>query len=338
MSDPSVIDATRRPDSASSSNSLARLMIRYGEAYTLVVMMIVIAVVFSVMPSTSDTFPTAANLRIVIANQTVLAIVALAAFIPLITNEFDVSVGANLGLASIFAASAMSVGAPWPIALCVAASLGAAVGAVNGFLITWAGVNSLITTLGTSIIIHGLVVWKTSGVSIVSNIPQALTRFGSGAVLGIPLPFFALLLVTFGVAYLVYYTPFGRYLYAIGSNASAARLVGINTKRVLFRTFVLAGFLAGLAGFLQVARTGGANPRVGEAFTLPALAAAFLSAASIKPGTYNVVGVIVAVFFLATLNSGLNLAGADVYVNDLINGCALILGVGLARFLGRSRS
>ncbi|RWA61151.1 ABC transporter permease [Mesorhizobium sp.] len=336
MSDPTVTEA-RKTVAGSASSGITGLIIRYGEAYTLVGLMLVIAAVFSVLPATSETFPTAANLRIVIANQTVLAIVALAAFIPLITNEFDVSVGANLGLASILAASAMSIGVPWPVALCIAAGVGACVGVVNGLLITWAGINSLITTLGTSIIIHGIVVWKTNGVSIVSNIPPALTRFGSGAVFGVPLPLFALLAVTIAIAYLAYHTPFGRYMYAIGSNASAARLVGINTKRILFRSFVLAGLLAGLAGFLQVSRTGGANPRVGEAFTLPALAAAFLSAASIRPGTYNVVGVIVAVFFLATLNSGLNLAGADVYVNDLINGCALILGVGLARFLGRNQ-
>ncbi|MDG4897630.1 ABC transporter permease [Mesorhizobium sp. WSM4976] len=336
MSEPMVTEMSTQ-GSRTTNSRIAGLIIRYGEAYTLVGLMLLIAIFFSILPATHATFPTAANLRIVIANQAVLAIVALAAFSPLIINEFDVSVGANLGLASILAASAMSIGVPWPIALLVAASVGASVGVVNGLLITKAGVNSLIATLGTSIIIHGIVVWKTNGVSIVTNIPPELTRFGSGVLFGVPLPMFALVALTLVLAYLVYHTPFGRYMYAIGSNASAARLVGINTNRILFRTFVLAGLLAGLAGFLQVARTGGANPRVGEAFTLPALAAAFLSAASIKPGVYNVFGVIVAVFFLATLNSGLNLAGADVYVNDLINGCALILGVGLARFLGRNQ-
>ena len=86
-----------------------------------------------------------------------------------------------------------------------------------------------------------------------------------------------------------------------------------------------------------MARAGGADPRVGESFTLPALAAAFLSAAAIKPGHYNVGGVLVAIFFLAALNSGLNLAGAANYVSNYVNGAALIVGVGLAGFMGRRR-
>lgn len=310
---------------------------RWAEAYTLVGFTLLIAVFFSLWPVTAEMFLTTANFRIVIGNQAVLAIVALAAFLPLITNEFDVSVGATLGLSSITAASAMVAGVPWPLAIAVAALTGTAVGFINGLLIAKAGVNSLITTLGTSIIIHGVVVWLTKGVSIVSGIPHALSSFGSGAFLGIPLPVFALGVIALTSAYIVSFTPFGRHLYAMGSNLSAAKLVGINVGRTQLQVFMLSGLLAGLAGFLQIARSGGANPRVGETFTLPALAAAFLSTASILPGRYNVAGVIVAVIFLATLNSGLNLAGADVYVNDLVNGSALILGVSLARFLGRSR-
>ena len=95
--------------------------------------------------------------------------------------------------------------------------------------------------------------------------------------------------------------------------------------------------LAGGAGALQVARAGGADPRVGEQFTLPALAAAFLSAAAIQPGRYNVWGTIVAIFFLAALNAGLNLAGSQDYVTNFVNGAALIIGVGLAAYLGRRR-
>jgi ribose transport system permease protein len=311
------------------------LIIRYGEAYTLVIVMVIVGGFFSVWPATSETFPTLANLRIVVGNQAVLAILALAVFVPLVTGEFDLTVGANMGLASVFAASAMSAGVAWPAALVIALGSATLIGVVNGLLVTRAGVNSLISTLGVSIIVHGIVVWYTAGLPIVSNIPRGLTAFGSGTWLGIPQPTYILAAIVAVAFYVITYTPFGRYLYAIGSNVSAARLVGIDTQRVVLLGFVLSGVLAGLAAFVQIARAGGANPRVGESFTLPAMAAAFLSAASIQPGRYNVFGVVVAVFFLATLNSGLNLAGADVYVNDLVNGTALIVGVGLARFLGR---
>jgi ribose transport system permease protein len=137
------------------------------------------------------------------------------------------------------------------------------------------------------------------------------------------------------VYYLLGHTPYGRYLYAFGSNRGAARLVGIRTKLTLGMTFVIAGVLSGLAGILQVSRAGSADPKLGETFTLPALAAAFLSAAAIKPGRYNVWGTLVAIFFLAVLNNGLNLAGSPQYVANYVNGAALIVGVGLAVKLGR---
>jgi ribose transport system permease protein len=147
----------------------------------------------------------------------------------------------------------------------------------------------------------------------------------------------ALAVVAALVYYLLEHTPYGRYLYALGSNRSAARLTGIRIKMVVGTTFVIAGALCGAAGVLQVARAGGANPRLAEAILLPALAAAFLSAAAIRPGRYNVGGVLVSVYFLAVLNNGLNLAGAPEYVSNFVNGGALIVGVGVAARLGGRR-
>jgi ribose transport system permease protein len=209
------------------------------------------------------------------------------------------------------------------------------VGLVNGLIITRLGVNSLVTTLGTSVILDGIIQLKTHGQTIVQGIPTALTSFGYGTVLGIPETVYVALAVAFVVYYLLRSTPFGRYLYAIGANREAARLVGLNVRRLVLTTFVTSGLLCGGAGLLQVAVSGAGNPRVGDGFTLPALAAAFLSVAAIRPGRYNVWGCVVAISFLAVLNSGLNLAGAGTSVTDLANGIALILGVALAVQLGR---
>jgi ribose transport system permease protein len=123
----------------------------------------------------------------------------------------------------------------------------------------------------------------------------------------------------------------------MGANRAAARLIGLRTTRLALTGFVLAAVLAGLAGVLLVGVSGAGNPQVGPNFTLPAIAAAFLSVAAIKPGRFNVWGTLTAIVFLAILNSGLNLAGANPYVNDFANGGALILGVSLAAILGRRR-
>lgn len=307
----------------------------YLEAYAFLGLLIAAAAFFSVWPETSETFTSPANLRTLVASNSVIAIVALAALVPLVAYEFDLSVGAIAGLSSVYVASVLASGTSVPLAIGLGIGLGLLVGGINALLITRVGVNAVITTLGTSIILAGVVNQKTGGLSVTGNIPLSFSEFGSSNWLGIPKIAFILALVAIVVYYVLGHTPYGRYLYAFGANREAARLVGIRTKLTLGMTFVISGALCGAAGVLQVARAGSADPKVGETFTLPALAAAFLSAAAIKPGRYNVAGTLVAIFFLAVLNNGLNLAGSPEYVSNYVNGAALIVGVGLAVRLGR---
>lgn len=324
----------RQPDPPRPSR---RSLLSYLEAYAMVGLLVVVALFFTVLPSTSETFPTTANLNVLIGNQAVIAIVALAALLPLTCNEWDLSVGANAGLSAVFSASLMSNGTPVAVAVLVGIGLGSFIGLLNAVVVTRARVNAVIATLGMATIIDGAVNQKTHGIALVSNIPASVVDFGSTNWLGIPKPAYVLAVASIGVYYALYHTPVGRYLYALGSNPRAARLVGLRTNLLLGSTFVAAGALAGAAGVLEVTRAGGASPTVGDGFTLPALAAAFLSAAAIRPGRFNVGGTLVAIFFLATLNSGLNLAGAAPYVSSYVNGVALIIGVALASYLGRKR-
>jgi ribose transport system permease protein len=311
--------------------------LRFFEAHALLILLVAIAAFFSLWPATSDTFPTTANLQILVSSQTVIAVIALGALIPLVCYEFDLSVGAAAGLSAVFVASAMSDGLPTALAILLGVAIGALVGVANALLVTRAGINGVITTLGVATILGGVVIHKTGGLAIVTNIPEQVTDFGTGTTLGIPTVSFALVVVALAVHYLLAHTAFGRELYALGSSREAAALVGIRTNLVLGLTFVVAGTLSGIAGVLYVARAGGTDPSIGESFTLPALAAAFLSAAAVKPGRYNVGGTLVAIFFLAVLNNGLNLAGAAPYIASYVNGAALIIGVALGAFLHRRR-
>lgn len=313
-------------------------LLRFAEAYALLGLTIGLMVFFSVLPATSETFPTVANLQATLGNQSVLAIVALAALIPLVAQSYDFSVGATMGLASIYAASVMSSGAPVLVALALVLGIGLVVGLVNGLLVTRAGVSSVVVTLGTATIVEGVVAWKSGGQSIVDGIPTSLTSFGSDSFLELPLPVYLALFAAALVYFLLGHVPYGRAVQAVGSNPRAARLVGLDVKRITLSTFAIAGLLAGAAGLLQVARSGAGNPQIGPGFTLPAIAAAFLSIAAIKPGRFNPWGMMVAILFLATLNSGLNLAGVNTYVNDFANGLALIAGVAFAGAFGRRRA
>jgi ribose transport system permease protein len=331
-------DVLVAPEEAAPPRRRRRKPLRsYLEAYAFLGLLVLAFLFFSFCSKTSGTFTTSANLQVLIGSSTVVAIVALGALVPLVCNEWDLSIGASAALGSVYAAQALTHGTAVPLAILLAVGIGLIVGIVNALLVTRLGVNAVITTLGISIVITGVIQLKTHGQTVAGNIPTSVTNFGTLNWFGIPRTAFAVAAIAVLVYYGLNHTPWGRYLYALGSNRSAARLVGIRTKLIIGSTFVIAGGLCGAAGMLQVARAGSADPNIADSLTLPGLAAAFLSAAAIRPGRYNVGGVLVAVYFLAVLNSGLNLAGAAPYISDFVNGTALIVGVGLAVRLGQRR-
>jgi ribose transport system permease protein len=215
--------------------------------------------------------------------------------------------------------------------------MGAAIGLVNGVLVAKVRVNALITTLGVATVIAGLISLYTKGTTIVSGISHDLINLGQGEWLGIPRTTFFLIAVAVLVAYVLGATIYGRRLRLVGSNPAAAQLVGLRLDRLVLSTFVFTGALAGVAGALLVARNGNANPASGNEYTLLAVAAAFLGATSIKPGQFNVLGTLVAIFFLAFSVNGLNLAGVDPWINDVFNGTALVVAVGLSAVFARQR-
>jgi ribose transport system permease protein len=162
-----------------------------------------------------------------------------------------------------------------------------------------------------------------------------LVRIGTNSWLGVPYLGWILLLVALFVGWLLRSTLFGRRLTQVGSNSRAAHIVGVNVSRTVLLGFVCSGALAGLAGVLLFAQTGAANPQVGAGYTLPALAAAFLGATTIRPGSFNVLGTLVGVFFVGVAVNGLTLAGAADWVQPVFNGGALVLAVALSSILGR---
>lgn len=312
-------------------------LLRAGEAWALVALTIALVVFFSLYPSTSESFPTMANFQAISGSQAIPLLAALAALLPLVCNEIDLSVGASIGLSAVLVAYALGHGVPLLAAALLGVGAGVLVGLTNGLLVTRAGISGVIATLGTMVIAVGVVLGITGGRSLLEDIPRSLTDFSTRNIVRVPAITFAALLVAALVYYLLAHTPLGRQLSMLGANRRAALLVGLRPARLLVVSFVLGGALAGLAGVLLVGRSGGADPNAGPPLTLPALTAAFLSAAAIRPGHFNAGGAVTAVAFLAVLNGGLNLAGAAPYVSQIVNGVALISGVALAAYLGRKR-
>jgi ribose transport system permease protein len=229
----------------------------------------------------------------------------------------------------------------WPlwVAILLPIAIGAFIGLLNGNTVARVGVNSLIVTLGISSVLAGIVSWYTSGASISQDVSTTLTNMGSGTWLGLPRTLYFLALVAFIVYYLLGHTPYGRYLYSIGSNRSAARLVGLRVDAYVLLAFVLSATLASVAGVLLVARNGGANPQSSTiTASIQALAAAYLGATAIKPGRFNVIGTLIAIYFLAFTVTGLQLAGVDPWISDVFNGAALFVAVLISTIIGRRRA
>jgi ribose transport system permease protein len=314
-------------------------VLHLAERYALAGLLVLVVAFFSLWPKTSLIYIQPDNIRNILGSQTVLAIIALGSIVPLVCGQFDLSVGSVAGLTSVLtAASYAHWHLPLVLGIVVGVLAGALIGAVNGLLVTRFGVNALITTLGTASVVTGIVNWYTKGLAIVQGVPDSLTQFGSKTFLGLPRTLFLLVAVALGIWYLLEQTPFGRYLHAVGGNPGAAELVGLNIPSLVRRSFVVSGAAAGLGGVVLLAQSGAGNPGVGATFTLTALAAAFLGATSVRPGRFNVVGTLLAIFFLATAITGLTFAGVQSFINDLFTGTALVLAVAISAVLRRRRT
>jgi ribose transport system permease protein len=273
-----------------------------------------------------------------LGGEVTLCVVAIAFTLPLMVGQLDLSVASVAGLASVAATAAMSFyHAPLVVAVTLALVVGLLVGTANGYLIAILGLDSIIVTLAGMTLIAGIVQWYTQGLSINTGISSALTNFGSLYWLGIPRVTYLLVILAGLSWYLIEKTPFGRYVRMIGSNRSAARLVGLPVRWLMFLVFALTGVFAGVGGVLLTARSGGTNPLDAPGLLLPGLAAVYLGATTIQPGRFNIVGTVLGVFFVATAVSGLTLCGVPPFVEQLFDGGALLLAVGLSRGLGTVR-
>lgn len=312
--------------------------VRLLENYALPALTVLVFAFFAFFPLSSQAFPTMNNISVILGSQAVVGLVAIAALFPLICGYFDFSLGANAVMAQVMTAGFMSVlGLPLWLSVIIALCLSTLVGVLNGFFVTRLGMSPFVTTLGMSMLLAGMMTWFTGGRTFVTGIDPALIRFGSTRLAGIPLAFFITLLIAAVAWYFFTHTPFGRSLYAIGSNASAAKLVGLPVTKNVWWSFVVAGLISGLAGVLQLARVGSAAASDGGTLLFPALAAVFLGATAIRPGFFNVVGTIVGAVFVSVSVSGLALSGASGWASNVFNGVALLAAVGLSTYLGRRR-
>ncbi|MET7654932.1 MULTISPECIES: ABC transporter permease [unclassified Streptomyces] len=308
-------------------------------AYGLLALTALLFLIFSL--ALPRTFPTLDTADSILSNQSIPAVLALAAMVPIVTGAFDLSIGYGLGLAHVMVIQlVVNGGWPWPLA-CLAVIVGGAVaGVLNGVIVVFGRIDSFIATLGTGSMMYAVTGWITDGGRIVpggQGLPAAFTDLFDSTFLGVPVPAFYVLALTVVLWLVLERLPLGRCLYVVGSNPRAAELVGIPTRRYTVYAFAASGLIVGLAGVLLAAQQQIGNPSVGLDYLLPAFAGALLGSTAIKPGRPNAIGTVVAVAVLAVGLTGIGQLGADFWTVPLFYGGTLLIAVGLAGYAARRR-
>ena len=304
--------------------------------YGLVILTVLLALFFSVL--LPETFPTLLNVRSIISDKAIIAILSLGAMIPMVAGKIDLTVGYGIVLWHILAISLQTqFGVPWPLAVLVVLALGAGVGLINGVLVEVAQIDAFIATLGTGTILYAIAMWYSQGRQIVGVCSDAFYALNGADLFGLPITGFYVLALSVVLWFVLEYLPIGRYFYAIGANPKAAELNGIPVRRYTILAFVASGLLTAFAGVLLAAKLRIGQASVGLEYLLPALVGAFLGSTTIKPGRVNVWGTVVGVTILAIGISGIQQFGALFFVEPLFNGATLLVAIGIAGYAQRRR-
>jgi ribose transport system permease protein len=307
---------------AAKPNRLRTAFSKVPESAALIVVLAALIVFFSLK---SPYFFNTDNFTNILIASAVVGIIACPATMLLIAGQFDLSVGGATALVTAVFAASFAHGHSAFLSVVASLAVAIGIGALNGFLVTVIGINALITTIGTMGVMRAFGFIRTNGQAVGFN---GFTTLGiSRPLFGIPWMvwiFFGVVLITITV---MRSTTFGRSLYAIGANPTAARLAGIRTRRVIFFTFVLSGLAVGLTGLLLASQTGqgSGNSAVGLEFS--AVTAVVLGGASLAGGRGSIVGTILGVLVIGVVNNGIVLLGIESFWQDVVRGTLLIVAV-----------
>ena len=301
--------------------------------------LLALTMVFSVV---SSSFLSVGNAMTVALQVTSIAYLGIAATCVIITGGIDLSVGAILALSGVVAALAVRAGVPVPLGMLAGLLVGALCGVINGLCVTALKLPPFIATLGMMLVARGVALQITDA-KAVGGLGDSFGELGNGSLWriakvgadgfpdvvfpGIPYPVLLMVVLAIAVAVLLRRTGLGRHLYAVGSNAEAARLSGVNVRGVTLFAYVLSGTLAGLTGCVLMSRLVTAQPSEGLMYELDAIAAAVIGGTSLSGGIGTISGTLIGAFVIGILRNGLNMGGVSAFVQQIIIGLVILLTV-----------
>jgi ribose transport system permease protein len=296
---------------------------------------LVLLIFIAALILTTNDFLTFTNLDNLIRQVAVFAILSVGQLFVILTAGIDLSVGSVLGLSGGVTALLLTSGASIPVAILAGLGVGLAVGLINGLLVSRLKLPPFIATLGMLGVARGLVLLLT-GAKTLAPLPDAFNAIANGSVLGLPSLFWILIIVALLAAFVLGRTIFGRYVYAVGSNAESARLSGVPVNTVLLAVYSISGLLAGFAGILTTSRLGAGIPTAGTGYELQAIAGAVIGGASLSGAKGRVIGAVLGALIMRLLANGGNLLAIDPFYLQIAIGLLIILAVYFDHLQGRS--
>ncbi len=295
-----------------------------NQAFGVAAVLVTICVISAII---SPYFLTGYNLSVVARGLAFVAFITIGQASLMLLGELDLSLGTIGGLAGIVSGMLMvQAGFAPVIAIPLAILLGAALGMVNGLLVTRLRLHSFVLTIGTAGIYGGAILVLTRGVAI-TGVPREIQWIGRGDVLGVPTPFILAAILLAVAVFITMRLPFGRYMYAIGNNPDAAKMLGIPVNRVRVLVFTGAGALAALAGALMVARLGTAQPSIGASWVLGPIAAAVIGGVATTGGVGTLVGAILGAAIIAVIENVIVLTGVSPYWQGIVSGAIVVIAI-----------
>jgi ribose transport system permease protein len=322
----------QQPEQSKQNAALEWLKGQYA-LFILIVLLIIAAL-------SSPAFLTPTNITNLLLQMSIIGVVVLAELIIVLTGGIDISVGSALGLAAVLCAGLFGGFSVW-FALLVALAVGGIIGVVNGWLVSFRGLEPFIVTLGMLALARGLVYAYSEGIPITPQASETFAQIGQTTVLGIPVLTLIWIAMVLLIAFLLTRTVWGRRVYAIGSNKEASRSSGIPVRATLWSVYILAGILVGLGGWMFVCRFGSATALAGNLMELEAIAAVVIGGAALSGGRGTVFGAVIGTIIFQVIANLLSLLNVSTFLQDAFRGALILVAVTLAtvQFTGRrSRS
>lgn len=300
-----------------------RKLSKHANELGLLAIIIVLYLVFSIY---ATGFISLNNQMNILRDTATIGIAAWAMTLIIISGEIDVSVGPMVAFISVILAYLMQYAIPLPLALILALCLGAALGSVAGVLRGWFNVPSFVATLGLWSALRGMGLFMTNALPVPIDENAVLDWLG-GQVLGLPVSAVIMLILFVIFQFISKKTAFGRSVYAIGGNASAAQLCGINVKRIRVLLFTLAGLLAAVTGILLAARLGSGNAGAASGLEFDVIAAVVVGGTALSGGRGSMLGTLLGVLVITLIGNGLVLLGINSFFQQVVRGVIIVLAV-----------